>query len=74
LGSNFNPRNTQCIYHARHWLRWRLRIKILARLELKQNWAFFKGLLVTLLLKSPFKQSRALVVWIGTIARAEILD
>ncbi len=68
LGSNFGtlvklqryPRNTRCIYHARHWLRRRLRFtthrnksirrevpptgEIFARLELKQNWAFFKGL------------------------------
>jgi hypothetical protein len=34
LGSNFNPQNTQCIPA----------VKIFAFLELKQNWAFFKGL------------------------------
>jgi hypothetical protein len=34
-GSNFNPRNTQCIPV----------VKIFAFLELKQNLAFFKGLI-----------------------------
>jgi hypothetical protein len=33
-GSNFNPRNTQCIHV----------VEIIAFLELGQNWAFFKGL------------------------------
>ena len=33
-GSNFNPRNTQCIPV----------VKILAFLALQQNWTFFKGL------------------------------
>jgi hypothetical protein len=32
-GSNFNPQNTQCIPA----------VKIFAFLELKRNWAFFKG-------------------------------
>jgi hypothetical protein len=34
LGSNFNPQNTQCIPA----------VKIIACLELNQNWAFFKGI------------------------------
>jgi len=34
-GSNFNPRNTQCIPVA----------KIIAFLELEQKYAFFKGLI-----------------------------
>jgi hypothetical protein len=38
LDSNFNPRNTPRIPP----------VKIFARLELKQNWAFFKGLLTHL--------------------------
>ncbi len=33
-GLNFNPQNTQCIPA----------VKIIAFLELEQNWAFFKGL------------------------------
>jgi len=33
-GSNFNPRNTQCIPV----------VKIFAFLELERNWIFFKGL------------------------------
>ena len=37
-GSNFNPRNTQCIPA----------VKIIAFLVLGQNWAFFKGLIVTI--------------------------
>jgi hypothetical protein len=32
LGSNFNPRNTQCIPA----------VKIIARLELNHNWAFLQ--------------------------------
>jgi len=37
LGSNFNPQNTQYL----------LAVKIFVRLELRQNSAFFKGLLVS---------------------------
>jgi len=40
LGSNFNPRNIQYI----------TAVKIFARLELRQNSAFFKGLILTFLL------------------------
>jgi len=35
-GSNFNPRNTQCIPV----------VKIIAFLVLEQNWTFFKGLVI----------------------------
>jgi hypothetical protein len=37
-GSNFNPRNTQCIPV----------VKIIASLELEQKYAFFKGLATVL--------------------------
>ena len=39
LGSNFNPRNTQCIPV----------VKIFARLEPNQNWAFYKGLAILMM-------------------------
>jgi hypothetical protein len=40
-GSNFNPRNTQCMSV----------VKIFAFLGLERNWAFFKGLILCLLSK-----------------------
>ncbi len=48
-GSNFNPRNTQCIPV----------VKIFAFLELKRNWTFFKGLIT-----KETRPSRACARWL----------
>jgi hypothetical protein len=44
-GSNFNPRNTQCIPV----------VKIFDFLGLEQNWAFFKGLTILQELGDKYK-------------------